>query len=85
MRPDPASHAPNLARALTKAQREAILLLRRDEPLKQSTSGLPGSTFKSLRTKGLATHGTSELTWRLTEKGAAVQAVVREDAGLRPL
>lgn len=75
--PDFASLAPETADRLTKAQQVAVLLMSETEPLKQRSSGLPGSTFKVLRSKGLA-QSRGEVEWTLTVFGGQVRKVLIE-------
>lgn len=83
MRPDQTHITHETAARLTKPQRAALLLLHRTEPVRQSSSGIPGSTFRALRTKGLARHGVGEAEWFLTDEGFPVQQVVRVEEGYR--
>lgn len=73
------------AKALTRPQATALLILHREQPTRQTGSGLPGSTFKALRNKGLARHAEGEKVWFLTEFGEQVQAVLLERGGFAGL
>ncbi len=78
MKPDFLHLAPETASRLTDAQRDAVLILHREQPTRQRGSGLPGSTFKALRSKLLARSGPGEDVWFLTEFGEQVQDVLLE-------
>ena len=66
-------------------QAEALLILHREQPTRQTGTGLPGSTFKALRNKGLARSGPMEAEWFATELGEQVQDVLLERGGFAGL
>lgn len=73
--PDFSHLAPETADRLSKAQRVVMLLLHEEQPTSQISSGLPLSTFKVLRNKGLA-QSRDERQWLLTMFGRQVQQVL---------
>lgn len=68
-------------RLLTKPQRDALRIMFDGSPTLQVASGIPGSTWKALRAKGLVRHSGNEREWHLTPDGLAVQRALDEEEG----